>query len=62
MAIPTSSMTSVEMLEEARDIAYRLVDLLTTLEGRVEGAWPKHIATHLTLKAKEIEYFLPEIN
>lgn len=61
MAQPTLSMTRVEILAEARDNAYRLVELLTALENRANSAWHRHILISLTLKAKEIEYFLPEM-
>lgn len=59
--LPTSSMTSPEMLEEAKVNAHRLVELLTALENRFDSAWDKHTLISLTLKAKEIGYFLPSI-
>lgn len=62
MSQPTSSMTSPEMLEEAKPNASRLVELLKALEKRFEGdPWHQHILISLTLKAQEIEYFLAEI-
>jgi len=62
MEMPTTAMTSPEMLEEAKVNVFRLVELLTALENRFDGAWEKHILVSLTLKAKEIEYFLPEMS
>lgn len=59
---PTSSMAKHEILAEAKDASYRLVDLVRALIGRTDDPGQRNIAIHITMKAKEIEYFLPELD
>lgn len=57
----TTSMTVEEITSEAKENAYRLVELLRALSER-HADMPNmhHTAKHIELKAREIEYFLSE--